>query len=96
MSKRKIVSATTDSDERDLRILFDEIAIELDNGVYINLTLKPKRSDPKFAEIWELSLPKTDGDRVYWSNGASLTMDEIIAMIQAEKTGGQKQKASEE
>jgi len=33
---------------------------------------------------------------VYWSNGASLTMDEIIAMIQAEKSGEQKQEASEE
>jgi len=96
MSKRKIVSVTTDSDERDLRILFNEITIELDNGVYINLTLEPKRGDPKFAEIWALSLPKTDGDRVYWSNGASLTMDEIIAMIQAEKRGEQKQEASEE
>lgn len=96
MSARKIVSVITDNTERDLRIMFDEITIELDNGVRINLTLKPKQGDPKFAEIWELSIPKTDGDRVYWPNGASLTVDEIIAMLRADKSGEQKQEASEE
>ncbi len=62
----------------------DEIELELDNGVGIILSLKSKYGDPKFAEIKELSLPKTDGERVYWSNGAVLTADEIITMLRSE------------
>ena len=47
-------------------------------------------SDPLFAQLKELSLPKTDGDRVYWLNGASLTVDEIMAMLRADQCDGAK------
>jgi hypothetical protein len=73
--ERKIVSA--ESDLEDL----DSVSVELYNGVVINFSIKPNLSDAKFAEIKELSLPKTDGQCVYWSNGACLTADEIMAKL---------------
>jgi hypothetical protein len=42
------------------------------------LELTAKHDDPLFAEIKNLSRPKTDGERIYWSNGASLTVEDII------------------
>lgn len=75
---RKIVSATADIDSPE------NILIELDTGVTVNLTLEPKLNNPLFAEIKELSMPRTDGERVYWHNGASLTMDEIMKMLRAD------------
>jgi hypothetical protein len=77
MSGRKIVAAQANIDRPN------EIIVMLDNGVKIDLSLKSKLDDPKFAEICELSLPKTDGERLYWLNGASLTVDEIMEMLRA-------------
>lgn len=75
MSERKIIKVSADLEN------LDEISVELDNGIHLCLTLKNKMSDPLFKQIKELSLPKTDGHRVYWYNGASLTVDEIMAML---------------
>ena len=88
MSERKIVTVSADLDS------LEEISVELDNGVYLGLTLKDKMSNPLFAQIKELSQPKTDGDRVYWFNGASLTVDEIMDMLRTDKHDG-KTKESE-
>lgn len=60
------------------------ISVELENGSLIVLELAPKLGDPLFAQIKELSHPRTDGDRVYWANGASLTLDEILTMLTSE------------
>ncbi len=57
------------------------ISVELENGSIILLELVPKLGDPLFAQIRELSRPRTNGDRVYWANGASLTLDEILEML---------------
>ena len=59
----------------------DCIAVELENGSMAILELSARQDDPLFADIRKLSRPKTDGDRVYWSNGASLTVDEIMTML---------------
>ncbi|MEN6312742.1 MAG: hypothetical protein ABFD25_00685 [Clostridiaceae bacterium] len=48
------------------------------------MELTPKLSDPLFAQIRELSRPRTDGDRVYWATGASLTLDQILEMLTSE------------
>lgn len=61
----------------------NELAIQLDNGNSLLLNIAPKQNEPLFAEIRELALPKTDGSRVYWSNGASMTLDEIIKMVKS-------------
>jgi hypothetical protein len=76
---RKIASVKPFEDEPE------EIIIDLDNNNVIMLTLKPKRSEPLFNEVVTGRLiPQTDGGRVYWQNGASLTLEEIIAMVRAE------------
>lgn len=59
----------------------DCIAVELENGSMAIIELHAKRSDPLFAEIKNLSRPKTDGERIFWSNGASLTVEDIIKML---------------
>ena len=84
MSARKIIKVSANLEN------LDEVDIELDNGISITLTITGKMSDPLFAQIKELSLPKTDGDRVYWLNGASLTVDEIMAMLRADQCDGAK------
>jgi hypothetical protein len=63
------------------------ISVELENGSIILLELTPKLGDPLFAQIRELSRPRTDGGRVYWANGASLTLDEILEMLTSETCG---------
>mgnify|MGYP001260805807 CR=1 FL=1 len=63
------------------------ISVELENGSIILLELTPKLSDPLFAQIRELSRPRTDGNRVYWANGASLTLDEILNILTSETCG---------
>jgi len=74
--KRKIVSVMA------YECSTEEIDIELDNCNVIQLTLKSRRSEPLFAEIISKRLtPQTDGERIYWQNGASLTLDEITAML---------------
>ena len=65
----------------------EEIIIELDNGNVIILSLKTKLYEPLFAEIIEkLYIPETDGKRIYWANGASLTLGEIMFMLRAENS----------
>lgn len=59
----------------------DCIAIELENGSMAILELSAMRGDRLFADLRGLSRPKTDGERVYWSNGASLTVEEIMRML---------------
>ena len=76
--ERKIVKV--EAYERD----FGEIDVELDNHNVIMLTLKSRRREPLFAEVAEERLtPHTDGSRVYWCNGASLTLEEILMMMLA-------------
>ncbi len=60
----------------------DCIAVELENGSIAIIELKARQGNPLFAEIRNLSRPKTDGERVYWSNGASLTVEDIINMLE--------------
>ena len=61
---------------------------ELDNNASISVILDPLANDPVFSENIlsrqkRSAQPHTDGDRIYWSNGASLTLNEIISMITA-------------
>jgi hypothetical protein len=63
------------------------ISVELENGSIILLDLTSKLGDPLFAQIRELSRPRTDGDRVYWANGASITINGILTMLTSETCG---------
>lgn len=65
----------------------DLIFVEFDTGTTVLLALESKLDEPLFAQIRELSNPRTDGERVYWINGASLTVPQIIAMVEASNDG---------
>jgi hypothetical protein len=82
MNRRKIISAQAyDGDPH-------QIIVELDNGTVLLLELTSKLHEPLFAEIQTLHLPRTDGGRVYWSNGASLSLDELMDML-TDETGSE-------
>lgn len=78
-TERKMISVVPY--ERD----YGQIDVELDNHNVIMLNLKSKCGEPLFAEvISERLTPHTDGGRVYWCNGASLTLEEIVVMLQTD------------
>lgn len=57
----------------------EELLIELVSGCDLLLTMKSKKNGQTGNR--EFSLPKTDGNRVYWHNGASITFGEIMDML---------------
>jgi hypothetical protein len=60
------------------------------NGQSLLLPLKSRQTDPAFLRLYQegtLFNPKTDGNRVYWANGASLTLDEILELLTSETDG---------
>ena len=64
--------------------------VNFDNRASVTVCLDSKINDPLFADVIKnknkhCSQPQTDGDRVYWSNGASLTVDEVMLMLQTAK-----------
>jgi hypothetical protein len=66
---------------------FKLVDIEFENRNVIILSLSSKLNEPLFREVINNHLPpQTDGDRVYWQNGASLSLDEITAMLRADNS----------
>ncbi|GHU80019.1 hypothetical protein FACS1894191_4240 [Clostridia bacterium] len=62
--------------------------VDFDNSAVIFVYLDSKADDPLFTDIFSGKCdvqPKTDGDRVYWETGASLTVPEIMDMLQTER-----------
>mgnify|MGYP006932496619 CR=1 FL=1 len=59
------------------------IVVELNDSNTIMLSLEPKLDDPLFAEIKTLNKPRTDGFNVFWSNGATLSSEEIMEMLRS-------------
>ena len=66
------------------------LVVYLDNGQNLTISLDSKADDPLFTDILMSRCDneaKTDGERVYWSNGASLAVGEILAMLQTGLNG---------
>ena len=64
----------------------DTIDIHLPDGSAVLFCLGPHMDEPRFSMLKEddrILYPKTDGERVYWRDGPSLTMEEIFALIEA-------------
>jgi hypothetical protein len=60
------------------------LMILLSNDQSVQVSLKPKIDDPRFAYLRDDSViqrPRTDGERVFWQGGPSLCFDEIIEML---------------
>jgi hypothetical protein len=91
MSTVKIKSVWMDAaccDEHGMGIALN---VDFDNSAVILVYLDSKAGDPLFADIFSgkcETQPKTDGDRVYWETGASLTVPEIMVMLQTERQAG--------
>ena len=85
----KIIDAWVDAASHDKQPgMGIELIVYLDNNGSISVCLDSKADAPLFSEILRDSRcteVKTDGERVCWPNGASLTVDEMVVMLQ-EKT----------
>ena len=58
--------------------------IHLSNGQTILFSFRPLSTDKRFCELLRqgrLLHPKTDGSRIYWQDGPSLTLEEIIKLM---------------
>ena len=91
MANVKITSACLDGVSGDESGVGIDLIACLSNGAVINVVMDSKNDDPLFREIiQELMLgkvcdPLTDGERVYWPNGAFITLTEIFEIAQTEK-----------
>jgi len=63
--------------------------IHLDNGQIIIFTLDIDGNDPRFADFADsdfIEQPLSDGTKIYWNNGATIAMNEIINALRINKT----------
>lgn len=87
MVKIRMVGMTCDGD--GLSGL--SLDINFTNGQGILLPLTGKAHDPEFIKMYEegrISRPKTDGERVYWIDGPSLSYAEIQTLHLPRTDGG--------
>ena len=87
MVKIRMVGAHWEGD--DLSGIF--LDIHFTNGQAVLLPLTGKAHDPAFTELLEnkrIGRPKTDGDRVYWIDGPSLSCAEIQTLHLPRTDGG--------
>ena len=80
-------------DERGRGIV---LYVHFQNGEGIIVSLDTKADEPLFRDVLKSECrdkPQTDGERVYWENGASLSVEELFAMLQSGmQDGGATQK----
>jgi len=86
MASIKIESIWLDDarcDENGMGIVLN---VDLDNGASMIINLDSKANEPLFRDVVlnRCGKPKTDGERVYWQNGASLSIQEMVEMLQTE------------
>lgn len=77
----------------------DSFGITLESGHTILLELGNKIRQPAFAALvqnggfWK---PRTDGREIYWPDGTSITLEEILEMLLSHRDGAQQQSKHEE
>jgi len=74
-------------DERGNGIVLN---VYLNNETTIGFLLDSKASEPLFRDVvlGKCGEPETDGARVFWSNGASLSIRDMMEIMQSEKKTG--------
>jgi hypothetical protein len=85
----KITGVSADYDET-LPVFGAVMIIHLENNGCVFLPLESKAGDPAFDVLRDdkrLFDVKTDGDSIYWPNGARLTFDEIMEMLREDGGG---------
>ena len=66
----------------------DCFGVTLESGHTIMLELGGRVNEPVFASLIESKVfdkPQTDGGRLYWQGGVSITLDEIFDMLSGQK-----------
>lgn len=72
----------------------DTFGITLESGHTILLELGNRTHEPAFAALiasGDFCKPRTDGERIYWAGGMSLTLKEILEMLLAQGNTQQNQ-----
>ena len=83
----KIMEIWTDDaccDENGMGIV---LYVHFQNGEGIIVSLDSKANEPLFRDVLNSRCrdrPQTDGERVYWENGASLSVREMFAMLKSD------------
>jgi len=87
MARIKIESIWLDDARCDENGMGIALNVDLDNGASIIVSLDSKVNEPLFCDVVmnRYGKPETDGERVYWRNGASLSIQDMVAMLQTEK-----------
>ena len=60
------------------------LSVDLENRSSVMIYLDSKIGEPRFADILfgrYRDTPQTDGQCVFWGNGANLSLDEIMAIL---------------
>lgn len=77
----------------------DTFGITLESGHTILLELGDRIHEPAFAALIErgdFCKPLTDGEKICWPGGTSITLEEILAMLFSRGDAAQKQNNYEE
>jgi len=61
------------------------LSADLENGASVTVLLDSKIDEPLFYEVLmnRGGRPQTDGERVFWENGASLSVQEMLEIVQS-------------
>lgn len=66
----------------------DCFGVTLESGHTIMLELGGRTREPAFAALIDsgaFDKPQTDGNRLYWTGGPSITLEEIFEMLSGQK-----------
>ena len=83
---QKITEIWIDDACCDERGMGTVLYVHFQNGEGLIVSLDSKADDPLFRDVLSsksCDRPQTDGERVYWENGASLSVQEMLAMLKS-------------
>jgi len=93
------------ADSENLKIIHvsaldgDTFGITLESGHTILLELGDRIHEPVFATLiasGDFCKPRTDGKKIYWPGGMSITLKEILRMLLSQGNAGQNQENCKE
>ena len=83
---QRITEIWTDDSRCDERGMGAVLNVHFQSGDGIIISLDSKVDAPLFRDVLNgkcRNSPQTDGERVYWENGASLSVKEMLAMLES-------------
>ena len=83
---QKITEVWMDDSQCDERGMGTVLYVHFQNGDGIIISLDSKVDEPLFRDVLNIKCrdkPQTDGERVYWEKGASLSVQEMLTMLKS-------------